>query len=307
MGRKDRFIDVTMAECHPTREDLLQEIDSLKEQVEELVSHKGKLLKRVEELERMGDTRGKTDQEIIRLERLHALEEMAQRVAHNFNNILVGMLGYAQIIEMQSEDPNAVRHAKKIVESSLRAKDLVKRLNLSVRQVGEMPSYRVTSLNTIVQEAVRATRPQWQGEAGKKGILIEIVQDLDAVPPIRSSPVELHHVLVHLISNAADAMRKGGEILITTRLWGNLVTVAVKDQGVGMDAEVQKRIFEPFFTTKQDVGSGLGLSMAYRTVMGWNGRIEVESEPGQGSTFTVFLPVWQEEAQIEASNCDRKI
>ena len=161
--------------------------------------------------------------------------------------------------------------------------------------------HRVTSLHTIVQEVVRATRPKWEEEAGKKGILIKIVQDLDVVPPIKSSPVELHHVLVYLVSNAVDAMRKGGEILITTRLLGDLVAVAVKDQGVGMGAEVQKRIFEPFFTTKQDVGSGLGLSMAYRKVMAWKGRIEVESELGQGSTFTVFLPVWKEEAQIETS------
>ena len=132
MGRKDLFIDVTMAERYQTREDLLQEIDSLKEQVEELTSHEEKLLKRVEELEGMGDTRDETNQEIIRLERLHALEEMAQGVAHNFNNVLVGVLGYAQIIEMQSDDPNAVRQAKKIVENSLRAKDLVQRLNMSV-------------------------------------------------------------------------------------------------------------------------------------------------------------------------------
>jgi two-component system cell cycle sensor histidine kinase/response regulator CckA len=159
--------------------------------------------------------------------------------------------------------------------------------------------HRVTSLHTIVQEVVRATRPKWQEEAGKKGILIEIVQDLDVVPPIKSSPVELHHVLVCLVSNAVDAMRKGGGILITARLLDDLVAVAVKDQGVGMSAEVQKRIFEPFFTTKHDVGSGLGLSMAYRKVMAWEGRIEVESEPDQGSTFTVFLPVWKEEAQIE--------
>ena len=152
--------------------------------------------------------------------------------------------------------------------------------------------HRVTSLHTIVQEVVRATRPKWEEEAGKKGILIKIVQDQDVVPPIKSSPVELHHVLVYLVSNAVDAMRKGGEILITTRLLGDLVAVAVKDQGVGMGAEVQKRIFEPFFTTKEvGRGSGLGLSTNFGFIKQTGGQTAVSSELGAGTTVTLYLPL----------------
>ncbi len=243
--------------------------------------------------------RKQTEQEIIRLERLHALEDMARGVAHNFNNILVGVLGYAQLIEMQSQDPQDVENAREIVESALRAKDLVQRLNLSVGRGGESPPHRLDSVNEIVQEAIETTRPKWRDEVEARGISIEVDADLGDVPAIGGIQVGLHHIMVHLITNAVDAMPEGGKIEISTQGAGEMVMLRVKDGGIGMDEEKQTRIFEPFFTTKQDVGSGLGLSMVYRTVTGWGGRIEVESTPGEGTTFTVLLPVWKEEMADE--------
>ncbi|MDA0709868.1 MAG: ATP-binding protein, partial [bacterium] len=227
-------------------------------------------------------------------ERLHALEEMAQGVAHNFNNVLVGVLGYAQIIELQSREEKTLECARKISDNALRAKDLVQKLNRSVREAGSQPLDRVTSLHTIVKEAIKATKPQWQDSALARGVTIEIGEELADVPPIKGNPVELHYVLTHLITNASDALPEGGKIEISTSKAGEHVAIRVSDDGIGMDAETQKRIFEPFFTTKQDVGSGLGLSMAYRTVNRWGGRIDVRSSPRKGSDFTLLLPIWQE-------------
>ena len=208
--------------------------------------------------------RRRIDREIIRLERLHALEEMAKGFAHNFNNILVGVLGYAQIIEMQSQEPQTVENARRLVENALRAKDLVRRLNLSVRSRGDNPPRRVDSLNAIVEEAVAAARLRWKDEAEAQGISIEVTVRLKDIPAVRAAPMELHQVLVHLIFNAVDAMPDGGKIDISTRAAGERVALQVQDTGIGMDEETQKQIFEPFFTTRQDVGSGLGLSVAYR-------------------------------------------
>jgi nitrogen-specific signal transduction histidine kinase/CheY-like chemotaxis protein len=239
--------------------------------------------------------RRQTERELIRLERLHALEEMARGVAHNFNNILVGVLGYAQLIEMQSRDQGAVESAKHIVDSALRAKDLVQRLNLSVGRGSETPPERVDSLTEVVKEAIETTRPKWQDEMQAVGVTIGVEAEVDDVPAVRANPVGLHHIIVNLVSNAVDAMPEGGEIRITATAAGDWVHLNVSDTGSGMSEAVQQRIFEPFFTTRQDVGSGLGLAMTYRTVTEWGGDVEVESQAGKGTTFTVVLPVWEDD------------
>lgn len=273
---------------------LRTQVALLEQQIDALRTREKALQERVRGLEAQGTAQTRSDQEIIRLERQHALEEMAQGVAHNFNNVLVGVLGYAQIIEMQSDDLRAVENAGKIVENAMRARDLVQKLNMSVREAGELPLHRITTLHTIVKEAIKATQSQWKDNAESRGIVISIAEDLETVPPIKGNPLELHHVLVHLITNAVDAMPTGGEIAISTRVTNGKVAICVSDQGLGMDEETRKRIFEPFFTTKQDVGSGLGLSMAYRAVTTWGGDIDVISALDEGSTFTVCLPVWEE-------------
>lgn len=273
---------------------LLDEVTALRQQVKMLQDREQTLVERVHNLEAQSEAQVHADQEIIQQERSRALEEMAQGVAHNFNNVLVGVLGYAQIIELQCKDEKILECAQKISNNALRAKELVQKLNKSVREAGSQPLDRVTTLHTIVREAIKATQPQWQDSAKSRGRKIEIEDALEDVPPITGNPVELHHVLSHLITNAADALPKGGHIVISTRATKDRVAICVRDDGIGMDTETQKRIFEPFFTTKQDVGSGLGLSMAYRTVNRWGGRLEVKSAPGQGSTFTLWLPIWQE-------------
>lgn len=276
------------------KEDLIAEINTLRQQVVLLQTREQTLVERVRSLEAQSEAQVLANQEIIQQERLRALEEMAQGVAHNFNNVLVGVLGYAQIIELQCKDEKILECAEKISNNALRAKELVQKLNRSVREAGSQPLDRVTTLHTIVREAIKATQPQWQDSAAARGVKIDIQELLEEVPPIKGNPVELHHVLSHLITNASDALPNGGTITLSTKALKDQVAICVCDDGVGMDAETQKRIFEPFFTTKQDVGSGLGLSMAYRTVNRWGGRIEVKSTPEKGSAFTLWLPIWQD-------------
>lgn len=273
---------------------LKEEVKALRQQVQMLQSREQTLVERVRSLEAQSEAQVHADQEIIQQERLRALEDMAQGVAHNFNNVLVGVLGYAQIIELQSQDEKVLECAQKISDNALRAKELVQKLNRSVREAGSQPLDRVTTLHTIVREALKATQPQWQDGAQKRGVAISIEELLEDVPPIKGNPVELHHVLSHLITNAVDALPEGGKITLSTRATADQVAISVSDNGIGMDTDTQKRIFEPFFTTKQDVGSGLGLSMLYRTVSRWGGRVNVKSAPEKGSTFTIWLPIWKD-------------
>jgi PAS domain S-box-containing protein len=243
--------------------------------------------------------RKRSEREIIRLERLHALEEMARGVSHNFNNILVGVLGYAQLIEMHSKDRQTVDNAREIVDSALRAKELVQRLNLAVGKKADSPPDLVDNLDAIVQDAIEATRPRWKDEAEAHGLTFEVISTPADVPPVGATSEGLQRILVHLISNAIDAMPGGGRIELSTTRTGKDVELRVRDGGIGMDDDTRLRIFDPFFTTKQDVGSGLGLSMVYRTVTSWGGRIDVESAPGRGTTFIIGLPVWQQQGEPE--------
>jgi CheY-like chemotaxis protein len=106
----------------------------------------------------------------------------------------------------------------------------------------------------------------------------------------------LDDAILNLLLNAMDAMPAGGTITITTQTVDAGVQLTVSDTGIGMDAQTRRRVFEPFFTTKANVGSGLGLSSVHGTLTRWGGTVEVDSTPGQGTTFTLCFPVWRESA-----------
>ena len=235
----------------------------------------------------------RSEQELVRLERLHALGEMAAGVSHNLNNILATILGPAQLLKRGTDDPKLLREAEDIIRSTKRASDLVHRLNRAV-QGDTGYTLQPVSIAHLVREAVRETRPWWKDEAEAQGIAIDIVTDLEDVPNIRGTQDGLHDILINLLFNAVDAMPGGGTITIEAQAAREEVRLAVSDSGIGMDEETRRRVFEPFFTTKADVGTGLGLSTVYGTVARWGGHIEVESAPGKGTTFTLRLPPWTE-------------
>ena len=229
-------------------------------------------------------------QDRVRLERLSALGEIAQGVAHNFNNILVGVIGNAELIQMKATDSEVVEEADDLVKSTLRAKELVRRLTLSIQGEGE--KMEPVQVNRAVQEAVQAAQPRWKDEPESRGVAIEVVTELEGVPPIRGTQAGLHDILLNLLFNAVDAMPEGGRITIGAQAVEEGVQITLADTGVGMDDETCRRVFEPFFTTKADVGSGLGLSTIHGAITRWEGAIEVESRPGQGTAFTLRLPIW---------------
>ncbi|MBT4500703.1 MAG: PAS domain S-box protein [Gemmatimonadetes bacterium] len=228
----------------------------------------------------------------IHLERLSALGEMAQGVAHNFNNIMVGMLGYAELIQLKTDDPEIEEDAEHIIKSVDRAKELVQRINRAVKREDE--AIVPLQLEAVVKEAIETTRPRWKDQAESRGIAVEVRTNLEVVPPICATRTRLCDMLINLVFNALDALPKGGRIDIGTRLIGELVELRVRDDGVGMDEDTQRRIFEPFFTTKADVGTGLGLSTVYNTVVQWNGSIEVDSALGKGTTVVMRFPAHRE-------------
>ena len=245
-----------------------------------------------EELRARIAERKQIEQELVRLERLRALGEMSAGVSHNLNNLLTGILGPAQLIQIHSDDPRVIREAAAIVGSSQRAADLVNRLHLAVRNEEETETEPV-AVNRAVQEAVETARPRWKDEAEAGGITIDVAIDLGDVPPIEGTKAGLHDILLNLLFNAVDALPEGGAVQISTTAVDGGVRLMVSDSGIGMDEETRRRVFEPFFTTKMNVGTGLGLSVVYGAVNRWGGRIDVQSAPGRGTTFTIEFPAWK--------------
>lgn len=227
--------------------------------------------------------------EMLRLERLRALGQMAAGVSHNLNNILTTIIGPARLLEKDLTDPALRQETEYIIRSARRARDLVRRLNEAVSG-GVDANMRNISVNKVVQEAVDLTRSIWKDEAESRGVDILVKTELGEVPPVRGTRSGLLDILVNLLLNAVDAMPGGGEIAISTEAADGGLLLAVSDGGVGMNEQTLKRAFEPFFTTKSEIGTGLGLSTVFSTITRWGGTVDVQSSPGKGAKFVFTLP-----------------
>lgn len=228
---------------------------------------------------------------IARTERLRAAGELSAGVCHNLNNLLTGIIGPARMLRDRETQPN--EDLDLVVSAAERARDLVHKLHMSVRDVPR-EALAAVDLRRAVEEAVQVTRPRWKDEPEARDVHIDVVTDLAGTPPVRATEHDLHSLLGNLIYNAVDALPEGGRMTIASRVDGDTVELSVSDDGIGMDEATRSRVFEPFFTSKADVGTGLGLATVYDTINRWGGRIDVDSEPGIGTTFRLWLPVWSE-------------
>ena len=238
--------------------------------------------------------RKQAEKELVRLERLRALSELSAGVSHNLNNLLTGILGPAELIACANDPEKINTYLEMIVRSSQRMAEVVKRLHLSVAidSPGEMGK---TCIEEAIVSTIDMTRPRWKDEAESNGVAIVVETDLAKTPAIYAQEQELRDVLTHLIFNAIEALPEGGTISFKTVFENEQVILTVADTGIGMDESVRARVFDPFFTTKMDVGSGLGLSMVRGTLKRWGATVRVESTLGMGTTFTLALPIWQDE------------
>jgi signal transduction histidine kinase len=234
-----------------------------------------------------------SQQRIIRTERLRALGEMSGGVAHDFNNVLAVVVGRAQLMQRQVESADLRRQLEIIERVAQDGAQTVRRIQEFARMRRTRPWQRV-DLAELVREVVEATRPRWSDQAHARGVTYAMQLDLSPVPAVTGDPAELREGLLNLLFNALDAMPHGGALTFSTGIDGDRAVCVVTDTGVGMSEEVRQRCFEPFFTTKAEQGTGLGLSIAYGIVTRHGGEIEVWSRPGQGSRFTVRLPIGAE-------------
>jgi PAS domain S-box-containing protein len=232
-------------------------------------------------------------------QKMEAVGRLSGGIAHDFNNLLGVILGYIQVIKRSLVPGNSLyEYAEEIEKASQRAVGLTRQLLAFSRQQVLEPV--VLNLNKLVSEMEKML-PRLIGE----DIDLSLILD-PAISLVKVDPGQVEQVLMNLAVNARDAMPDGGKLTIQTgdteidvayarehpgAIPGRYVMLAVKDTGTGIDPEIQAQIFEPFFTTKgRDKGTGLGLATVYGIVKQSNGYIALDSEPGNGSLFTVYFP-----------------
>jgi PAS domain S-box-containing protein len=258
------------------------------------------------------------ERQFIQTQKLEGLGNIAAGIAHDFNNILGVILGYSDLLGQSEYDREKFRRGMLAISKSAdRGKSLVQQLLTFARKADV--AFEPVILNETVVEMQRL-----MDETFPK--TIEIRTELDRViPPVMADTTQIHQILLNICLNARDAMPRGGILSIATRLVSGstlrrfhqgatsekYVELRVSDSGSGMDEDVRQKIFEPFFTTKGvGKGTGLGLSVVYGIVESHKGFIDVQSEPGKGTTFTIYFPVVKQRVEdaaprSHASRADR--
>jgi PAS domain S-box-containing protein len=224
-----------------------------------------------------------------RADKLRALGQLASGVAHDFNNSLAAILGRAQLLRRQVNDPALVRNLDIIQTAAEDAAATVRRIQTFARK-SAVKEFELVDVGGLLNDAVEITRTRWQNEARVRGLEYDVKLNTAAGHFTYGSASELREVFVNLIVNAVDAMPKGGRLLITCRRVDARLQLHFSDNGMGMQEDVRQKIFEPFFSTKGAQGTGLGLSVSYSIIERHSGSISVASEPGKGTNFTIDLP-----------------
>ena len=243
--------------------------------------------------------------QLLQAQKMEAIGTLAGGVAHDFNNILMALMGYANLLQMKmAEDDPLGAYVDQILASTAKAANLTHSLLAFGRK--QMMELRPYSVNTILRDVEGLLRRLLPED-------IQLTMVLGDDVTITADMTQIDQVLMNLATNARDAMPQGGELRIeSTQIEideeflrihgygkpGPYALLSVRDTGTGIDAKTQEKIFEPFYTTKEvGKGTGLGLSIIYGIVKQHEGYVTVSSEPNAGTTFRLYLPVAKEKSR----------
>ncbi len=259
------------------------------------------VLRNVDDRKRMEEQSAEYEKRFQQAQKMEAIGTLAGGVAHDFNNILSAVLGYAELARDEVKaDSRAAQHIHEVTRAGNRAKELVKQILTFSRH--NQPQQKTVLMQVMVKEVVKLLRASIPAT-------IEIDQNIDETcGPVLADPTQLHQIVMNLCTNAYHAMREGGGLLtlgllkvtlndsLVVATGGNLpageyIKFTVSDTGTGIEADICKKIFEPYFTTKpKGEGSGMGLSVVLGIVTNLGGGITVSSNPGTGTTFEIYIP-----------------
>jgi len=234
--------------------------------------------------------RKRMEEERIRLEKLAAVGEVATMVGHDLRNPLQSIENATYYLSNEFPRlassvsiPQKTMHMLRVISDSVQHADRIVR-ELHDFASPRKPLHKKTNINTLVEETLsRVEAPE----------NVKIITELGNLPPIRADKDMVKRVFVNLAENAIQAMEKGGRLKVSTKKTEESVEVSFKDTGTGISKDNMKKLFTPFFTTKAQ-GMGMGLAICKKLIESHGGRIKAESEEGKGTTFTVELPIQQE-------------
>ncbi len=275
-----------LIEIHYNPDEATREQVSFLQEEEKLLKTVAQQLAMIIERKNIEETNEKLQEQLRHADRLATIGQLAAGIAHEINEPLGTILGFAQLVQSSYDlSPNLAEDIQKIINASLHGREVVRKLMLFSRQMP--PKMTNVNLNKIIEDGFYFL----ENRCLKQGI--EIIRELDpAIPEIVADPGQMHQVLVNLTVNAMQAMPNGGQITIKTKHLINNIELSICDTGIGMSKELINKIFIPFFTTKDiNQGTGLGLSVVHGIINTHNGQIKVESEPKKGSTFRILLGV----------------
>ena len=239
-----------------------------------------------------------TQQAVMQQERLKALGQMASGIAHDINNALSPIVGFSELLGLTKDlDEEGRKYLDYIQAAGDDITHIVSRLKEFYRLRDGNEALAALDLNYLVTQVIAMAAPRWRDIPQGRGVMIEMNTEFAReLPQFGGVESEIREALLNLIINAVDALPKGGSITIRTRFTGTdpesrLIHLEVSDTGIGMDEATRKRCLEPFFSTKGKRGTGLGLAMVYGIVERHHGTIEIESQPGAGTTFRLNFPV----------------
>ena len=241
------------------------------------------------QLQSVVDNLKATQAQLVRSETLSAIGKLASGMAHHLNNLFAVILGRLETLLAMAPDQEARRYLGIVQRAAQDGAEVVRR----VQRFGRVQPVARTvpvDLNQLAQEVLELTRPRWHNEALLRQIRIDTALDLGAIRPVAGELAPLREVLMNLLLNGIDALPDGGRLVLKTWMTGAEVHCAVSDTGAGMSEEVRRRALDPFFTTKGPKSTGLGLSVTYGIVQRHNGKLEIDSAPGRGTTVTITLP-----------------
>jgi len=290
-GKPRGFIEIGYAEQKPD----LDEGPFLKEE-RSLLNEIARQTALIIERKQAEEDKLKLHDQLRHADRLATVGMLAAGVAHELNEPVGNILGFAQLAKKCSEVPKSAKQdIEKIEKASLHAREVIQKLLVFARQVP--PEKKQVNLNEVVEDGLYF----FKARCAKEGIKLfcDFCQNL---PEIFADPVQLNQVLVNLVVNALQSMSGAGRITVRTQFCNHNVCLVVEDTGPGMNEEVLDKIFVPFFTTK-DIGrgTGLGLPVVHGIVTAHGGSINVESDVGRGTRFEIRLPI-REQQDIKEIN-----
>ena len=243
------------------------------------------------QLQQTVQTLKNTQAQLVQSEKLSAVGEFVAGVAHELNNPLAAVMGFSEILKNTNASEKHHRHLEMIFKSAQRCQKIVQSLLSFARR--HQPERKPVSINKLVEDVIEIVA--YQLRTSNVEVKLHLAPQL---PGLLADGHQIQQVMINLINNARQAIeahQPAGRITVTTESNSKAIRIAVQDNGPGISPENLKRIFDPFFTTKEvGKGTGLGLSLCYGLIKEHGGSIIPSSQPGQGATFTIELPVTNE-------------